>query len=141
MEQDPCVLPHLRVDQPAHFDISLEVSLQSERMSKPQIISRSNAMHLYWSFAQQLLHQGSNGTLIEAGDLYGSGTISAPEESGFGSMLELTWRGARPLILEETGEERKFLLDGDVLTIHAFCDDGSTRVGFGQVSGKVRPAR
>ncbi|HWA82583.1 MAG TPA: fumarylacetoacetate hydrolase family protein, partial [Fimbriimonadaceae bacterium] len=138
--QDPEPLPHLKQTRPGHFDITLEVWLQSEKMSKPQLISKSNTKHLYWSFAQQLAHQASNGTNLEPSDLYASGTISGPEEGSFGSMLELCWRATKPITLEETGETRSFLADGDVVTMTGYCDGDGYRVGFGEVSAKVMAA-
>ncbi|MCA0360010.1 MAG: fumarylacetoacetase [Armatimonadetes bacterium] len=140
MEQDPEVLHHIRRQGQQHFDINLEVWLQSAKMKKPQRICVSNAKHLYWSMSQQLAHQTSNGTPVEFGDLYASGTISGPEEGSFGSMLELTWRGSKPLTLEETGETRTFLEDGDVLTMKAFAESDGLRIGFGACSGKILPA-
>ncbi|HVT10634.1 MAG TPA: fumarylacetoacetase [Fimbriimonadaceae bacterium] len=138
--QDPEPLPHLKQTRPGHFDITLEVWLQSEKMSKPQLISKSNTKHLYWSFAQQLAHQASNGTNLEPSDLYASGTISGPDEGSFGSMLELCWKGTKPITLEETGETRIFLADGDVVTMTGYCEGDGYRVGFGEVSAKVMPA-
>lgn len=138
--QDPPVLPHLQNPGASHFDIHLEVSLQTERMSKPQVICRSNTKHLYWSFAQQLAHQSSNGTPIESADLYASGTISGESEDSYGSMLELCWRGSKPITLQETGETRTFIEDGDTVTMTAWCQGEGYRVGFGEVSTQVVPA-
>ncbi len=139
--QDPAVLPHLKQHGPEHFDIKLEVLLQTAKASKPQVISRTNALELYWSAAQQLAHQASNGTPLEAGDLYASGTISGTEPDAFGSMLELTWRGTKPIVIEETGEERKFLEDGDRLTFRGYCEGPEYRVGFGEVTAEIMPAQ
>ncbi len=135
--QEPEPLPHLRGSRSGHFDIVLEVWLQSERMTKPQMICRSNTKHLYWSFAQQLAHQASNGTNLEPSDLYASGTISGPEEGSFGSMLELCWKGTKPIALEETGETRTFIEDGDSVTMTGYCEGDGYRVGFGEVTTKV----
>lgn len=137
--QDPPVLPHLQSPGPSHFDIHLEVSIQSERMTKPQVICRSNTKHLYWSFAQQLAHQSSNGTPIDSADLYASGTISGETEDSFGSMLELCWKGTKPITLTETGETRKFIEDGDTVAMTAWCQGDGYRVGFGEVSTKIHP--
>jgi fumarylacetoacetase len=131
------VLPHLRLSRPGHFDIQLEVAIQTERMTKPQVVSRSNARNLYWSFAQQLAHQTSNGTNTEPGDLYATGTISGEDEGSFGSLLELTWRGQRPLKMEETGEERAFLEDGDTVIISGYCQGDGYRIGFGELRSTV----
>ncbi|HJP83959.1 MAG TPA: fumarylacetoacetase [Fimbriimonadaceae bacterium] len=139
-KQEPDVLPHLRNPGPSHFDIQLEVSLQSPTMTKPQVISRSNTKYLYWSFAQQLAHQSSNGTPIEAADLYASGTISGEAPDNFGSMLELCWKGTKPITLTETGETRTFIADGDTLTMTAWCQGEGYRVGFGEVATQVLPA-
>lgn len=135
--QSPSVLPHLESGTPRHYDLELTVCLKTAKMTEPQVISQSNARYLYWSFAQQLVHQASNGTLVEAGDLYASGTISGPERNQAGSFLELTWRGTEPLVMAETGEERRFLEDGDTLSMRAVGLGNGFRVGFGEVSGTV----
>ncbi len=138
--QEPPPLNHLRQEKFGHFDIVLEVSLQTERMRKPQVITRSNSKHLYWSFAQQLAHQTSNGTPVEFGDLYASGTISGPEQGTDGSMLELSWRGEHPIIMEETGETRAFLEDGDTVTMTGYAQGDGFRVGLGEVTATIEPA-
>jgi fumarylacetoacetase len=140
-EQEPEPLPHLRGKRPGHFDITLEVSLKTPGMTKPQVISRSNSKFLYWSFAQQIAHLTSNGCPIEAADLYATGTISGEEPDSFGSLLELTWRGTKPITLTETGETRTFLEDGDELSMTGYCDGPGYRVGFGEVTAKVLPAK
>ena len=140
MDQDPAPLPHLRNHGKPHFDIELEVWLQSAKMKKPQLICRSNMKHLYWSLAQQLAHQTSNGTPVEFGDLYATGTISGSDEGTYGSMLELSWRGQQPLTMDETGETRTFLEDGDTVTMRAYAQGDGFRVGFGECSGTVSPA-
>lgn len=139
--QDPPVLPHLALAGPAHFDIKLEVLLQTAKATRPQVVCRTNYQELYWSPAQQLAHQSSNGTPLEPGDLYASGTISGTEPGTFGSMLELTWRGTQPIAIEETGEERRFLEDGDTVTFRGYCEKGGLRIGFGDVTAEVLPAR
>lgn len=138
--QEPPPLPHLKPTRPGHFDITLEVWIQSEKMKKPQMVSKSNTKHLYWSFAQQLAHQASNGTNLEPSDLYASGTISGPDEGTFGSMLELCWKGTKPITLEETGETRTFIEDGDTVTMTAYCEGDGYRVGFGECTTKILPA-
>jgi fumarylacetoacetase len=141
MEQEPQPLSHLKREGSQHFDIQLEVWLQSQKMKKPQRIARSNMKYLYWSMAQQLVHQTSNGTPIEYGDLYASGTISGPEPDERGSMLELAWKGDEPITLEESGEKRVFLEDGDEVTMRAWADGDGYRIGFGEVKAKILPAR
>ncbi|HXH61689.1 MAG TPA: fumarylacetoacetase [Fimbriimonadaceae bacterium] len=141
MAQDPEPLPHLKQGGKKHFNVELEVSLQSEKMKKPQVICRTNMTNLYWSVAQQLAHQTSNGTPVEFGDLYASGTISGTEKGTFGSMLELAWKGDDPIMLEETGEKRTYLADGDTVTFRGWAQGDGYRVGFGEVSGKIMPAR
>ncbi|AIE85059.1 fumarylacetoacetase [Fimbriimonas ginsengisoli] len=135
--QEPDVLPHLQPSKPSHYDIHLEVAIQTEKMTQPQVLSRSNAKYLYWSFVQQLAHQTSNGTNTEPGDLYGTGTISGPAEGTYGSLLELSWRGQRPIKMTETGEERTFLEDGDTVIITGYCQGDGYRVGFGELRTTV----
>lgn len=141
MPQDPAPLPHLRTTGAHHFDIQLEVLLQTPAMSRPQVISRSNTKHLYWSMAQQIAHLTSNGAPLTSGDLCASGTISGEEEGTFGSLLELTWKGERPLTMKETGETRTFLEDGDRVILTGWGKGQGYRVGFGSVEGVVLPAR
>lgn len=138
--QDPPPLPYLRTQGLRHFDIELEVLLRTDRMTEPQPIARSNAKHLYWSFVQQLVHQSSNGTPLEPGDLYASGTISGPLEGQFGSLLEISWKGTRPIKLDETGETRTFLQDGDTLILRGWAEREGLRVSFGEAAGTVFPA-
>jgi len=138
--QEPPPLPYLRTAKPRHYDIQLEVKLQTRKMQKAQVISRTNAKELYWSFGQQLAHQTSNGTPIEFGDLYASGTISGNEPGTYGSLLELSWRGQQPLTMEETGETRTFLEDGDTVTMTGYCQGEGFIVGFGEVEATVSPA-
>ena len=138
IEQDPVPLPHLKSKKPLTFDIKLEVQLKSKKMDQAQMISASNAKYLYWSFDQQIAHQASNGTPLSWGDLYASGTISGPLEGSFGSMLELTWKGSKPISVGN--EERTFLEDGDTLILTGYCQGDGFRVGFGSVVGTVLPA-
>jgi fumarylacetoacetase len=137
--QEPTPLPYLRQSGRTTFDVHLEVSLQSEKMTSPQVICRSNFRRLYWSLAQQVAHHTVNGCNLQPGDLLASGTISGPEEDSRGCLLELTWRGSQPLTLD-SGETRRFLEDGDRVTMTAWCQGDGYRVGFGSVTGMVRPA-
>ena len=137
--QDPEPLPYLRPMENASYDIQLEASLQGEGMDTPHVITRTNFQHLYWSMAQQLAHHSVGGCNLQPGDLLASGTISGPDEESRGCMLELTWRGANPLALPN-GVTRKWLEDGDKLTITGWCRGEGYRVGFGEVTGGVLPA-
>lgn len=138
--QDPAVLPYLSQSEPRGVDMNLEVWLKSASMTQPQKIAATNFKHMYWSMAQQLAHQTVNGTNLRIGDLYASGTVSGPTEFERGCMLELTWRGEQPIRLAETGEERKFLADGDEVTMTGWCQGQGYRVGFGEVTGQILPA-
>jgi len=108
-------------------------------MDEAQTISRSNMKHLYWSMEQMLAHHTVTGCNMRTGDLCGTGTISGPIEDSYGSMLELTWRGEKPIQLSN-GETRKFLQDGDTVTMKGYCQGDGYRVGFGEVTGKILPA-
>src|SRR6266704_6265014 len=137
--QDPEPLPYLRAKNDFTFDIQLEAQLQTSSMKTPHVITRTNFQNLYWSIAQQLAHHTVNGCNLESGDLLASGTISGATEESRGCMLELTWRGANPLKLPN-GETRKWLEDGDTLTITGWCQGDGYRIGFGDVSGRVLSA-
>jgi len=137
--QDPEPLPYLRAKNDFTFDIQLEAQLKTSSMNAPHVVTRTNFQNLYWSIAQQLAHHTVNGCNLEPGDLLASGTISGATEESRGCMLELTWRGANPLKLPN-GETRKWLEDGDRLTITGWCQGDGYRVGFGTVSGDILPA-
>ncbi|MCE9646754.1 MAG: fumarylacetoacetase [Chloroflexi bacterium] len=138
--QDPAPLPYLQAGPGHGYDIQLEVTLQSGTMNAPQTISRSNMKYLYWSVEQMLTHHTVTGCNMRTGDLCGTGTISGPAEDSFGSMLELTWRGERPVVLPG-GETRKFLQDGDRVTMKGYCLGDGYRIGFGEVTGNILPAK
>jgi fumarylacetoacetase len=132
--QDPPPLPYLRTQGDWSYDIHLEAWLQTEQMDRPFRISRSNFKYLYWNMCQQLAHHTVNGCNLRPGDLLASGTISGPTPDSYGSMLELAWRGTRPIALPN-GEKRSFLQDGDSLTLTGWCQGDGYRVGFGEVTG------
>ena len=134
--QDPVPLEYLRAENDFTFDIYLEARLQTSGMTASHVITRTNFQNLYWSIAQQLTHHTVNGCNLQPGDLLASGTISGPTEESRGCMLELTWRGANPLALPN-GESRKWLEDGDSLTITGWAQGDGYRVGFGEVVGRV----
>ena len=137
--QDPEPLAYLRRPNDFSFDIQLEAHLQTDKLAQPHLITRTNFQNLYWSISQQLAHHTVNGCNLQPGDLLASGTISGPTEESRGCMLELTWRGANPLALSN-GETRKWLEDGDRLTITGWGQGDGYRVGFGEVTGRVLPA-
>lgn len=141
---DPQLLNYL---QPVNQDViraTFEVFLETEKMRssglKPQKISTGNLADLSWSFAQMLSHHTSTGCPFNPGDLIGSGTLSGKSKDSRGCLLELTWKGTDPLKLV-TGEERKFLLDGDNVIMKAFAiRDGFAQIGFGECQGQVSSA-
>jgi len=141
---DPVPLPYLHSpDDQARggIDITLEVWLVSQRMRKsgaaPLRISRGNFRDTYWTIAQMLAHHTSNGCNLRPGDLFGSGTVSGPTRDSLGCLLELTRRGTEPFRLP-TGEERRYLEDGDEVILRAFCErEGCVRIGFGDCRGIV----
>jgi fumarylacetoacetase len=129
-KQDPPVLPYLASEGKKNFDIALEVSIGST------VVSKSNFKHMYWNVFQQLAHQTVNGCNIQVGDMYASGTISGPEPGSYGSMLELTWNGQKPIRLND-GTERKFIEDGDVVTMRGYAERNGVRIGFGECTGSI----
>jgi len=139
-DQDPEPLSYLQSEGKWTFDINLDVYLQGENMDKPHKICASNAKNLYWNIAQQLAHQSITGCNIRPGDLYASGTISGKDKSSYGSMLELSWKGTDPIEFPN-GETRTFLEDGDEVTMTGYADTDNYRIGFGEVTGKILPAK
>ncbi|WP_291136660.1 fumarylacetoacetase [Flavobacterium sp. UBA7663] len=137
-EQSPEPLPYLQQKGAKAFDINLEVAIQPENAVET-VVSRSNFKYMYWSMAQQLAHHTINGCRVNSGDMMGSGTISGPTEDSFGSMLELSWGGQKPLKMND-GSERKFINDNDTVIIRGFCQKDNLRIGFGEVSSKLLPA-
>jgi len=138
--QDPTPLPYLQTTGPHAFDIQLEVQLHTEKMDSAHTISRSNFKYLYWNVAQQLAHHTINGCNLHPGDLLASGTISGPTPDSLGCMLELSWRGSRPIALPN-GEQRTFLQDGDRVTMSGYAQGNGYRVGFGELTGRILPAK
>jgi len=131
-------LPYLKPSKTANsFDIKLEVTLETED-GDLNTLSTSNFKYLYWTMAQQLAHHTSNGCNVRSGDLMGSGTISGPTENSYGSLLELTWGGKKPLTLKD-GSSRTFLNDGDNLILRGYCENKKGRIGFGKCTGKILP--
>ena len=138
--QDPAPLPYLSWPNDFTYDIQLEAHLKTQSLAAPHPITRTNFQNLYWSISQQLAHHTVNGCNLQPGDLLASGTISGPTEDSRGCMLELTWRGAKPLVLPNR-ESRKWLEDGDRLTITGWAQGEGGRVGFGEVTGRILPAQ
>jgi fumarylacetoacetase len=137
--QDPAPLPYLRVPGDWAYDIHLEVSLQGEKMARPHHICTSNLRYMYWNICQQLAHHTVNGCNLRTGDLLASGTISGKAPDSYGSLLELSWKGTKPLAFAN-GETRTFLQDGDRVTMTGWCQGDGYRLGFGEVTGKILPA-
>jgi fumarylacetoacetase len=136
-KQDPTPLPYLQQKGKHAFDIHLEVAIQPEN-GLETVVSQSNFKYMYWSMSQQLAHHTSNGCRVNSGDMMGSGTISGPTPSSYGSMLELTWGGKNPVQLAD-GSERKFINDNDTVIMKGYCENQEVRIGFGEVSSKLLP--
>ena len=141
---DPAPLPHLldAADQAAGaLDVALDVLILTPAMRArglaPHRLAASNTSHLYWTFAQMVAHHSSNGCNLRPGDLFGSGTISAEPESGWGSLQELTHLGRQPIDLP-SGETRRFLDDGDEVILRARAErPGTAPIGFGDCRGMI----
>ena len=138
--QDPPPLEYLRSRGNWGYDLQLEVWLQAATMPRPQRICQTNFKHLYWNLCQQVAHHTVAGCNLRTGDLLASGTISGPGADQRGSLLELTWGGKQPLALEGAGV-RRFLEDGDRVTMTGWCQADGYRVGLGEVTGCILPAK
>ncbi|WP_375559728.1 fumarylacetoacetase [Bernardetia sp. OM2101] len=138
-KQDPEVLDYLKYTGKHNFNISLEVDFIPEN-GEATTISHSSFKYLYWNMAQQLTHHTVNGCNINVGDMCASGTISGKDENSYGSLIELT-QGGKKMIPLKNGVERKFIQDNDTIVMRGFCQNDSVRIGFGEVSGKILPAK
>jgi fumarylacetoacetase len=127
------------------LDITIDVLLQTRAMREagtaPHLISQSNyAQAAWWTAAQLLAHHTVGGCALNAGDLLGSGTLSGPQPEQAGSLLELSQGGQRPIALP-SGEQRRFLEDGDSITLQGHCRrEGWRSIGLGRCTGTVLPA-
>jgi fumarylacetoacetase len=137
--QSPKVLPYLEYSGKKNYDIELEVFIQPHKGLENKI-SHSNFKYMYWNMCQQLAHQTVNGCNINVGDMYGSGTISGPTEYSYGSMLEITWKGAKPVKLSDRSE-RKFISDNDKIIMRAWAEKDELRIGFGECTTIILPAK
>ncbi|MBP6459081.1 MAG: fumarylacetoacetase [Crocinitomicaceae bacterium] len=138
-EQHPEVLSYLEFEGDKSYDINLEVLIQPENGTE-NLICESNFKYMYWNMAQQLAHHTVNGCNVRCGDLMGSGTISGPTPNSYGSMLELAWKGTKPLQMND-GTERKFIQDNDTVIMRGYCENNGVRLGFGEVAAKILPAK
>jgi fumarylacetoacetase len=138
-KQEPKVLSYLQFEGKKSYNINLEVAIVPEN-AEETIVCNSNFKYMYWNMAQQLAHHTVNGCNVRCGDLMGSGTISGPTEDSYGSMLELAWKGTKPLKMND-GSERKFILDGDTVIMRGHSKSNGLRIGFGEVKAKILPAK
>jgi len=145
---DPKPLPYLDApgnDSSGGIDIQLEVWLRSAQMRRDGAaaarLTRVRFTEMYWTLAQLVTHHASNGCNLRPGDLIASGTVSGPTKESRGCLLELAWRGTEPITLP-SGEQRRFLEDGDEVIFRGFCErPGFARIGFGECRGTVMDAQ
>ena len=136
-EQEPKPLPYLQQKERHSYDINLQVAIGTENGNETTI-SKSNFKYMYWTMAQQLAHHTVNGCKVNSGDMMGSGTISGPTPDSYGSMLELSWQGTKPVKLND-GTERKFIQDNDTVIMKGYCANNDVRIGFGEVRTTLLP--
>jgi len=134
-KQEPEVLPYLEYQGPKNYDIHLSVEIIAESGATKRV-STSNFKYMYWNMCQQLAHHTVNGCNVRVGDLMASGTISGTTPDAFGSMLEICWKGTKPVQMPD-GTERKFIEDGDNVVMRGWCKKDGIRIGFGPCDGKV----
>lgn len=139
-QSEPAPLPYLQEDRNGcNVDLNLEVLIAPDG-AEPATVCKSNFKHMYWSMAQQLAHHTVNGCIVNAGDCMASGTISGPTEDSYGSMLELSWNGTKPLPMAD-GSTRTFIEDHDTVIMRGYAAKDGLRIGFGEVSSKLLPAK
>lgn len=136
IEKDVAELEYLLCPIKGHYDITLDVYLKPYGTRDEILICRSNYKHLYWNMFQQLAHMSSNGSPINVCDVYASGTISGDDPASYGSLLELSWNGKKPLQLPN-GDVRSFVNDGDTITFKGYAQKDDMRIGFGEASGMI----
>jgi fumarylacetoacetase len=136
--QEPKVLPYLEFNGNKNYDIKLEVGLTPDNGTET-VISKSNFKYMYWNMCQQLAHHTVNGCNVRVGDMMASGTISGPKEHEFGSMLELAWKGTKPISMND-GTTRVFMNDNDTCAIRGFAEKDGVKIGFGDCITKLLPA-
>ncbi len=136
--QEPDVLPYLKHHRNCNFNIELFVDITTES-GDTKTVTHSNFKYMYWSMSQQLAHHTVTGCNMRVGDLCASGTISGPESQAFGSMLELSWKGTKPIPMPD-GTFRKFIQDGDTVSLRGYGQHENYKIGFGDCQAKVLPA-
>jgi len=141
---DPPLLDYLVNPGGGAYDVTLEVAIETEQMrrsgAEPHVVSRGSFKDMYWTLGQMLAHHTSTGCNMRPGDVIASGTVSGPEESARGCLLELTWRGENPVRLP-SGEERTFLQDADAVILRGRCEsEGAAPIGFGECRAEILPA-
>jgi fumarylacetoacetase len=138
-KQEPAVLPYLKFEGKHNVDIHLQVAIKPEN-AEETVVSNSNYKHMYWNMTQQLAHHTVNGCNLRCGDMMASGTISGPTEGSYGSMLEIAWKGTKPVAMND-GSTRSFIHDNDTVILRGYAQKDGVRVGFGECVGKVLPAK
>jgi fumarylacetoacetase len=138
-KQETKVLPYLEFDGDQNIDINLEASIVTPS-GEEKVVTNTNYKHMYWNMGQQLAHHTCNGCDIHAGDMLASGTISGPTPDSYGSMLEISWKGTKPVAMPD-GTERRFIQDGDTVVMRGHAEKDGVRVGFGEVRTLVKPTK
>jgi len=137
--QEPEVLPYLKYEGQKNYDINLFVDIVTQNGDK-KTVSASNFKYMYWNMAQQLAHHTVNGCNVNIGDLLASGTISGQTPESYGSMLEIAWKGTKPVVMPD-GSERKFIEDFDTVVLRGWAEKDGIRVGFGECVGQILPSK
>ena len=137
-KQEPEVLPYLKCEGKFNYDIQLDVIISTAE-NKDTLVSHSNFKYMYWSMIQQLAHHTVNGCNMRIGDVLASGTISGPTPDSYGSMLEIAWKGTKPVTMSD-GTTRTFIADGDTVTLKGYAEKENIRVGFGECIATLLPS-
>jgi fumarylacetoacetase len=135
--QEPKVLSYLEYSGNKNIDINLQVAIKPQN-AEETVVSNSNYKYMYWNMAQQLAHHTVNGCNIRCGDMMASGTISGPHEGSYGSMLEIAWKGTKPVAMND-GSQRTFIQDGDTVVMRGHASKDGVRIGFGECAACVLP--
>jgi fumarylacetoacetase len=141
-EHEPALLPYLEDTKGFGYGIPLDIAIKAPESKEYAHVSRSSMKHMYYTFAQMYTHHSSTGCPINPSDLIGSGTLSAPNPEGLGSLLERSKLGREPFVLDDSRKDMTWLRDGDsvLITAKVAAPDGSYSIGFGECEGTILPA-
>jgi fumarylacetoacetase len=139
-KHEPALLPYLEEEESYNYNVDLAIDVKVEGSEEYHRMATSNLRHTYYTAAQMLAHHTTTGCPMKAGDLLGTGTLSAPNADGLGSLLEKSEMGKKPYSLGQDRKAMTFLQDGDSVRFTGSAKGKGYTIGFGECEGKVLKA-